>query len=107
VGHLRFCARLQSRPQPLLLLADKVQDEKVKRTLLAMVRMDKETATEIRSLAAEMLALNGVVTNVLHRIAQTDFKLADAISLGFAGAFSRTALTGSGNQPRPTTLSKR
>jgi hypothetical protein len=50
--------------------------------------MDKETATEIRSLAAEMLALNGVVTHVLHRIAQTDSRLADAISLGFAEAAS-------------------
>jgi hypothetical protein len=50
--------------------------------------MDKETAIEIRSLAAETLALSGVVTHVLHRIAQTDPKLADAISLGIAEAAS-------------------
>jgi hypothetical protein len=38
----------QNRPQPLLLLADKVQDEKVKRTLLAMVeamRASKDIAS--------------------------------------------------------------
>lgn len=50
--------------------------------------MNKETATEIRSLAAETLALSVVATHVLHRIAQTDPKLADAISLGFAEAAS-------------------
>jgi hypothetical protein len=51
--------------------------------------MDKETAIEIRSLTAETLALNGVITHVLRGIAQTDPKLADAISLGFAEAASQ------------------
>jgi hypothetical protein len=50
--------------------------------------MNKQTATEIRSLAAETLALSVVATHVLHRMAQTDPKLADAISLGFAEAAS-------------------
>jgi hypothetical protein len=48
--------------------------------------MDEETAREIRSIHAEMLAFNAIVTQVLYRVLQTDHKLADAISLGFDDA---------------------
>ena len=48
--------------------------------------MDKETAREIRSLSAEMIALNAVVTQVLNRVLQTNPKIADAISSGFDDA---------------------
>jgi hypothetical protein len=50
--------------------------------------MDEETAKEMRSLAAETLALKVVVARVLYRITKTDPQLDEAISLGFAEAAS-------------------
>jgi hypothetical protein len=50
--------------------------------------MDKRTATEIVSLAAQMQAVTTIIVHVLRRVRQTDPKLAAAISLGFDDAAS-------------------